>query len=194
MLASSEGPQVRAVDPAAIEACVHEHFDLRPAAILRDHATGECVAVAETTHGEMLDTLEADCGLARDMPDLNAWRPPDAIAEDDPARFIAGVERVYAYFDGSEATFLALQSAGRGKQAAATREDDFIERLFVAHSHDYLLCFSNRGKLYWLKVFEVPAGSRAPTLTSRTARAGSAFIGRGRRRRARRPAHRRHRH
>jgi DNA gyrase subunit A len=41
------------------------------------------------------------------------------------------------------------------------KEDDFIERLFVAHSHDYLLCFSNRGRLYWLKVYEVPAGSRA---------------------------------
>ncbi|MBV9192335.1 MAG: DNA gyrase subunit A, partial [Betaproteobacteria bacterium] len=45
--------------------------------------------------------------------------------------------------------------------ATTMKEDDFIERLFVAHSHDYLLCFSNRGKLYWLKVFEVPAGSRA---------------------------------
>jgi DNA gyrase subunit A len=40
------------------------------------------------------------------------------------------------------------------------KEDDFIERLFIAHSHDYLLCFSNRGRLYWLKVYEVPAGSR----------------------------------
>jgi DNA gyrase subunit A len=38
------------------------------------------------------------------------------------------------------------------------KEDDFIERLFVAHSHDHLLCFSNRGRLYWLKVFEVPQG------------------------------------
>src|SRR5439155_586722 len=41
------------------------------------------------------------------------------------------------------------------------KEDDFIERLFVAHSHDHLLCFSNRGRLYWLKVYEVPAGSRS---------------------------------
>ena len=39
--------------------------------------------------------------------------------------------------------------------------NDFIERMFVAHSHDYLLCFSNRGRLYWLKVYEVPAGSRS---------------------------------
>ncbi len=45
--------------------------------------------------------------------------------------------------------------------ATTMKEDDFIERLFVAHSHDYLLCFSDRGGLYWLKVYEVPAGSRS---------------------------------
>jgi DNA gyrase subunit A len=45
--------------------------------------------------------------------------------------------------------------------ATTMKEDDFIERLFIAHSHDYLLCFSNRGQLYWLKVYEVPQGSRA---------------------------------
>src|SRR5690606_3513539 len=49
---------------------------------------------------------------------------------------------------------------GRGRMATTMKEDDFIERLFVAHSHDYLLCFSNRGRLYWLKVYEVPVGSR----------------------------------
>jgi len=59
------------------------------------------------------------------------------------------------------ADYRAQRRGGRGKQAAATKEDDFIERLFVAHSHDYLLCFSNRGRLYWLKVFEVPQGSRS---------------------------------
>jgi DNA gyrase subunit A len=40
------------------------------------------------------------------------------------------------------------------------REDDFIERLFIAHTHDYILCFSNRGQVYWLKGYEVPAGTR----------------------------------
>ena len=56
--------------------------------------------------------------------------------------------------------YKAQRRGGRGRMATTMKEDDFIERLFVAHSHDYLLCFSNRGKLYWLKVFEVPAGSR----------------------------------
>jgi len=56
------------------------------------------------------------------------------------------------------ADYRAQRRGGRGRTAATTKHDDFIERLFVAHSHDYLLCFSNRGRLYWLKVFEVPQG------------------------------------
>ncbi|NTV95066.1 MAG: DNA gyrase subunit A, partial [Thiobacillus sp.] len=50
---------------------------------------------------------------------------------------------------------------GRGKQAASTKEEDFIENLFVANTHDYILCFTNRGRLFWLKVYEVPQGGRA---------------------------------
>jgi DNA gyrase subunit A len=66
------------------------------------------------------------------------------------------------YVKGQPLTeYKAQRRGGRGKTATTMKEDDFIERLFVAHSHDYLLCFSNRGKLYWLKVFEVPAGSRS---------------------------------
>jgi len=49
---------------------------------------------------------------------------------------------------------------GRGKQATATKEDDFIDRLFIANTHDYILCFSNRGRVYWLKVYEAPEGTR----------------------------------
>jgi DNA gyrase subunit A len=49
---------------------------------------------------------------------------------------------------------------GRGKQAAAIKEDDFVDRLFIANTHDTILCFSNRGRVYWLKVYEVPEGTR----------------------------------
>ncbi|NBR98603.1 MAG: DNA gyrase subunit A, partial [Betaproteobacteria bacterium] len=56
--------------------------------------------------------------------------------------------------------YRAQKRGGRGKQATATKEDDFIDRLFVAHTHDYILCFSNRGRMYWLKVYQVPQGSR----------------------------------
>jgi DNA gyrase subunit A len=50
---------------------------------------------------------------------------------------------------------------GRGKQATATKEDDFIETLFMANTHDYVLCFSNKGRVHWVKVYEMPQGSRA---------------------------------
>ncbi len=56
--------------------------------------------------------------------------------------------------------YRAQKRGGRGKQAAATREDDWIDQLFIAHTHDTILCFSNRGRLYWLKVWEVPQGTR----------------------------------
>src|SRR5574343_1508818 len=56
--------------------------------------------------------------------------------------------------------YRAQRRGGRGKQAAAIKDDDFVEHLFVANSHDYILCFSNRGRCYWLKVYEVPQGSR----------------------------------
>ncbi|MCS6945716.1 MAG: DNA gyrase C-terminal beta-propeller domain-containing protein, partial [Sutterellaceae bacterium] len=59
------------------------------------------------------------------------------------------------------ADYRAQRRGGRGKQAATTREDDWIEQLFIANTHDTILCFSNRGRLYWLKVWEVPQGTRS---------------------------------
>ncbi|MGB7543281.1 MAG: DNA gyrase subunit A [Burkholderiales bacterium] len=56
--------------------------------------------------------------------------------------------------------YRAQRRGGRGRQAATTREDDFIERLFIANTHDTMLCFSSRGKVYWLKVYNVPQGTR----------------------------------
>ncbi len=56
--------------------------------------------------------------------------------------------------------YRAQKRGGRGKQATATKEDDFIDNLFIANTHDYILCFSNRGRVYWLKVYEVPQGTR----------------------------------
>ena len=58
------------------------------------------------------------------------------------------------------AEYRAQKRGGRGKQATATKEDDWIDQLFIANTHDYILCFSNRGRVYWLKVWEVPQGSR----------------------------------
>jgi DNA gyrase subunit A len=57
--------------------------------------------------------------------------------------------------------YRAQKRGGRGRQATTTKEDDFVEKLFIANTHDSILCFSNRGRVYWLKVYEVPQGSRA---------------------------------
>ena len=56
--------------------------------------------------------------------------------------------------------YRAQKRGGRGKQAATTKDDDFIDKMFVANTHDNILCFSSRGQVYWLKVYEVPQGSR----------------------------------
>ncbi len=56
--------------------------------------------------------------------------------------------------------YRAQKRGGRGKQATATKEEDFVEKLFIANTHDTIMCFSSRGRVYWLKVYEVPEGSR----------------------------------
>ena len=56
--------------------------------------------------------------------------------------------------------YQAQRRGGRGKSATSMKDEDFIEKLLVANSHDTILCFSNRGKVYWLRVFEIPQASR----------------------------------
>jgi DNA gyrase subunit A len=56
--------------------------------------------------------------------------------------------------------YRAQKRGGRGKQAASTKEDDFVDNLFIANTHDYILCFSSLGQVYWIKVYDVPQGSR----------------------------------
>ncbi len=57
-------------------------------------------------------------------------------------------------------TYNTQRRGGRGKSATQVKEEDFIEKLFVANTHDTLLCFSSRGKMYWLKVYQMPMASR----------------------------------
>ena len=56
--------------------------------------------------------------------------------------------------------YQAQRRGGRGRSAARVKDEDFIDKLFVANTHDTLLCFSSRGKLYWLKVYQVPQAGR----------------------------------
>ena len=56
--------------------------------------------------------------------------------------------------------YRAQRRGGRGKQATQTKDDDWVDQLFIANTHDWILCFSDRGRVYWLKVWEVPQGTR----------------------------------
>jgi DNA gyrase subunit A len=56
--------------------------------------------------------------------------------------------------------YQAQRRGGRGRSAAKVKDEDFIDKLFVASTHDTILCFSSRGKMYWLKVYQVPQASR----------------------------------
>ena len=56
--------------------------------------------------------------------------------------------------------YQAQRRGGRGKAATTVKDEDFVDKLFVANTHDTLLCFSDRGKLYWLKVYQLPQASR----------------------------------
>jgi DNA gyrase subunit A len=57
-------------------------------------------------------------------------------------------------------TYRSQRRGGRGKSATSVKDEDFIDKLFMASTHDTILCFSNRGKVYWLKVYELPQASR----------------------------------
>jgi len=56
--------------------------------------------------------------------------------------------------------YRAQRRGGRGKSATTMKEEDFVDKLFIANTHDTILCFSNRGKVYWLKVYEIPQAGR----------------------------------
>ena len=130
-----------------------------------------------TTIADLLDILEKPARivaiigeeLSRVREEFGDARRSEivAVAEDISLEdLIAPQDMVVTFSHGGYAKsqpladYRAQRRGGRGRMAAATKEDDFIERLFVAHSHDHLLCFSSRGRLYWLKVYEVPQGSR----------------------------------
>ena len=81
----------------------------------------------------------------------------DLITEEDVVvtRSHAGYAK-YQQLD----TYRSQRRGGKGKTAANVREEDFIEKLFIANTHDTLLCFSSFGRLYWMKVYELPQASR----------------------------------
>ena len=110
--------------------------------------------------GEELAAIRDQYGDARrseivfDTADINI---EDLIAPEDMVVTLSHT----GYFKRQPLTdYRSQRRGGRGKQATAMKEDDFIDRLFVANTHDTIMCFSNRGRAYWLKVYEVPEGTR----------------------------------
>jgi DNA gyrase subunit A len=82
----------------------------------------------------------------------------DLIAEEDMLVTIS--HRGYAKRH-APSNYRAQRRGGKGKMAATTRDEDFVEKLFVASTHAYLLCFTSLGRIYWLKVHQLPELSRA---------------------------------
>ena len=113
-----------------------------------------------TLIGEELTAVKKEFGDARRSEIVRSaedLQTEDLIAQQDMV-----VTLSHAGYIKSQplADYRAQKRGGRGRQAAATREDDWIDQLFIANTHDTILCFSDRGRLYWLKVWEVPQGSR----------------------------------
>ncbi|ONO26296.1 DNA gyrase subunit A [Burkholderia cenocepacia] len=113
-----------------------------------------------TMIGEELTAVKAEFGDARrSRIELNATElnTEDLITPQDMV-----VTMSHAGYVKSQplSEYRAQKRGGRGKQATQMKEDDWIETLFAANTHDYILCFSNRGRVYWVKVYEVPQGSR----------------------------------
>jgi DNA gyrase subunit A len=82
----------------------------------------------------------------------------DMIVEEDMVVTISH----HGYVKRNPATLYRIQRrGGKGKVGMGTKEDDFVERIFVASTHSYVLCFTNTGRVYWLKVHQIPQAGRA---------------------------------
>jgi DNA gyrase subunit A len=115
--------------------------------------------LTEVIRGEIVEMREAygdarRTEISRDHLDLST---EDLIEPQDVAVTLshAGYAKAQPVSD-----YQAQRRGGRGKSATAVKDEDFIDKFFVAHTHDTLLCFSSRGKVYWLRVFELPQAGR----------------------------------
>jgi len=109
---------------------------------------------------EELEAIQEEYGDARRSEIMSSRRDltvADLITEEDLVVTIShsGYAKTQPLQD-----YQAQRRGGRGKSATSMKDEDFIEKLLVANSHATILCFSNRGKVYWLRVFEIPQASR----------------------------------
>ena len=121
----------------------------RITAIIRDELTG----VVEEFGGPEKDPRRSQIGLNASEIDIeDLITPQDMVVTLSHSGYIKAQPL---------SEYRAQRRGGRGKQAASTKDDDWVDQLFIANTHDTILCFSDRGRVYWLKVWEVPQGSRA---------------------------------
>ena len=92
------------------------------------------------------------------LADQSDFSVEDLIAEEDMVITISHTGYIKRI---SISTYKRQRRGGRGLQGATTKEEDWIEHLFIASTHDYLMFFTNTGQIYWLKVHEIPQGGRA---------------------------------
>ena len=116
--------------------------------------------VRQIIEGELVE-MKAQFGDER-RSEINAFGGGD-IADEDliPPRDMV-VTLTHSGYIKTQPTsdYQAQKRGGRGKQAAATKDEDFIETLFIANTHDYLMCFTNLGRCHWIKVYRLPEGGR----------------------------------
>jgi anthranilate synthase component 1 len=124
-----------------------------PAAVLRDHATGECIALAEVGQASWLECIVADLAAARALPALPPWQPPVALDEDAPARFTAGVERILEYLAAGDAFQVNLSRGWSARFAAALDPAALHARLRVANPAPFAGLFAGDG---WAVVSSSP--------------------------------------
>ncbi len=124
------------------------------------HILGSDVRLMEVIREE-LEAIKAEYADARRteiVQDYSNLSAEDLITEEDMVVTMSheGYVKTQPLTD-----YKAQRRGGRGKSATATKENDFVEKLIIANTHDTILCFSSRGKVYWLKVYELPVASRA---------------------------------
>ena len=106
-----------------------------------------------------LEEIKKEFGDARrtEIIDKEVLSLEDLIPEEDVVVTIS--QHGYAKTQSLDA-YHAQRRGGRGKSATQVKEEDYISQLLIANTHDHILCFSNRGKVYWLKVYQIPQASR----------------------------------
>lgn len=116
-----------------------------PAAVLRDRASGDCVAVAETAYASMLDDIRTDIALSRTLPPLQAWRAPASLAEDPPQRYLDGVARILDYLAAGDIFQANLSRAWQAEFDAALDPTVLFRRLRRRNPAPFAGLFAGQG-------------------------------------------------